>query len=323
MEEALEPELPICDAHHHLWPLPVESQYLLDAFLADTATGHHVVSSVYIEARSAYLDHGPERFRPVGETEFVVELAEVSAARGGTEIAGIIGHADLRLGDGVEHVLTRHMDAGHGRFRGIRHATAWDPHLEIYNSQVGAPRGLMNEPDFRRGLEVLADMGLVFEAWLYHPQLPEMIDAARAVPTLTVVVDHLGGPLGIPPYQDDESAGAEWRRGIEELATCDNVHMKLGGIGMPLFGPAWPGQPTGPTSAELAALWQEKVAFCIDMFGPDRCMFESNFPVDRFSLSYVVLWNAFKLMTQDRNARDRASLFRDTATRVYRLPTRA
>jgi predicted TIM-barrel fold metal-dependent hydrolase len=178
----------------------------------------------------------------------------------------------------------------------------------------------MGESAFRQGLEVLAGMDLVFDAWLYHRQLSELTEAAQALPALTIVVDHLGGPLGIGSYADNDSVLPEWKTGIGELATCPNVYMKLGGIGMPLIEHSWPARPAPPSSSDVAAQWQERMDFCIESFGADRCMFESNFPVDRESFSYVVLWNAFKRMTNDRSASDRSWLFRDTAVGVYGLP---
>jgi predicted TIM-barrel fold metal-dependent hydrolase len=320
-EEALEPALPICDAHHHLWPVPVwEHDYLLDDLLEDTASGHDVKSSVYVECQQSYYESGPDRFRPVGETEFAAKCAETSAERGGTEIVGIIGYADLRDGEQVRDVLNRHIEAGRGRFRGIRHATAWDADPLIGASHVGSTENLMGESAFREGLGVLAEMDLVFDAWLYHRQLPELTEAARAVPALTIVVDHLGGPLGIGSYADNDSVLPEWKKGIEGLAACPNVSMKLGGIGMPLIEHAWPERPAVLSSSDVVAQWRERIDFCIDSFGADRCMFESNFPVDRERFSYVVLWNAFKLMTRDRSPSDRDWLFRDTAVRVYDLP---
>jgi L-fuconolactonase len=320
-EQALDPAFPICDAHHHLWPVPVwDHEYLLDDLLADTATGHNVRSSVYVECQQSYYESGPDRLRPVGETAFAAQCAELSAERGGTEIVGIVGYADLRDGDNVRDVLDRHVEAGRGRFRGIRHATAWDADPLIGASHVGSTQGLMGEHAFRQGLEVLAEMGLVFDAWLYHRQLPELTEAARVVPALTVVVDHLGGPLGIGSYADNDSVLPEWKEAIGELATCPNVYMKLGGIGMPLIEHSWPARPAVPSSSDVAAQWQERIDFCIESFGAERCMFESNFPVDRESFSYVVLWNAFKLMTSDRSASDRGWLFRNTAVSVYGLP---
>jgi L-fuconolactonase len=320
-EEVLEPELPICDPHHHFWPVPVwGSQYLLDDLLADTASGHNVKSSVYVECQQSYYESGPDRLRPVGETAFAAECAEASADRGGTEIVGIVGYADLRDGDKVEDVLTRHREAGGVRFRGIRHATAWDADPLIGASHVGSTQGVMGESAFRQGMEVLAEMGLVFDAWLYHPQLPELTEVARAIPALTIVVDHLGGPLGIGSYADNDSVLPEWKQGIVDLAACPNVYMKLGGIGMTLIEHSWPAKPAVPSSSEVVDQWRERIDFLIDSFGADRCMFESNFPVDRESFSYVVLWNAFKSMTKDRSRSDRSWLFRDTAVRAYGLP---
>jgi predicted TIM-barrel fold metal-dependent hydrolase len=269
---------------------------------------------------SGYRDDGPEELRPVGETEFARRVSEDSERRGGTVVAGIVGYADLRLGARVEDVLQAHVDAGGGRFRGIRHATSWDADPSIRRNHAGSPEGLMREPVFLDGLAVLGRMGLSFDAWLYHPQIPELTDAARAVPDVTIVLDHLGGPLGIGPYEDRDAMLPGWRAAMAELASCPNVFVKLGGIGMPIFGFPWDRNEKPPSSEELAATWGPEIRHCIDRFGPERCMFESNFPVDKRGCSYVVLWNAFKRMAAGASDEDKRWLFHDSAATAYRLP---
>lgn len=323
VEEApLAPEMPICDPHHHLWDHP-GSRYLLDEVLLDTGSGHNVRSTVFVECNSMYRAAGDSALRPVGETEFVQGIAAMSASGsyGETRIAaGIVSFADLTLGADVRPVLDAHIAASPNRFRGIRHAAGWHESDAIRNSHTNPPRGLMLDEDFRRGFEVLTDMGLSFDAWFYHHQMAEFVDLAKSFPQATIILDHFGGPLGIGPFEGkgDEVFKA-WRDTIIELEPCENVFFKLGGINMKINGFEWHKRDMPPSSDELVdatAPWYE---YCIDTFGPGRCMFESNFPVDKESCSYGVLWNAFKKMTRSRSDADRAMLFHDTAATVYRL----
>jgi L-fuconolactonase len=311
MEDVLEPDLAICDPHHHLWDRS-GSRYMLAELEADTGSGHRVVHTVFVECTSGYRPDGPEAFRPVGETEFVV------AADPGGFVAGIVGFADLRAPE-VTDVLAAHVAAGDGRFRGIRHASARDPSPDIRSSHTNPPPGLLGHADFRRGLTALGKAGLSFDAWLYHPQLPELTALARSHPDVPIVMDHLGGPLGVGPYADRAETISVWRSALAELTTCPNVTLKLGGIGMPIYGMKWHHRPEGASSEELAEAWQDEIRWCIDRFGVDRCMFESNFPVDRASCTYLALWNAFKRIASDASPADKAMLFHDTAVRFYRL----
>ena len=319
-ETALEPELVICDAHHHLWDNfelfgNLERAYLTDDFRRDLEAGHRVEQTVYIEVRSHYRESGPEELRPVGETEWVVSLDT-----SGGIAAGIVGFADLRLGDAVEPVLAAHIDAGAGRFRGVRHASAWDASPDIRNSGSNPTERMLEQPGFRRGVATLGRMGLSFDAWLFHPQIPEFTALARSQPEVTMVLDHLGGPIGIGPYAGHrDEVLANTRQALTELVPCENAVIKLGGIGMTILGLKWHKRGRLASSAELVDAWGPIVRWCIETFGPQRCMFESNFPVDSHSADYVTLWNAFKLMTQDLSASERALLFHDTAARVYRL----
>jgi L-fuconolactonase len=317
-EEVIEPGLVICDPHHHLWKDRF-GPYLVDQLHADTAAGHNVVSTVYIEAAVEYRDDGPAELRPVGETEFAVVQARYSETTSGARVAAIIPFADITLGERVEPVLVEHASVSGGLFRGVRHQAAWDPSPEVKPALTGSP-GLLGRADFRAGLGVLAQMGLVFDAWVYHPQIHEVAELARALPGLTIVLEHLGGPLGIGPYAGHRDEVREaWRPAIAEVAECPNVVMKLGGIGMGRYGLGWPNHPAPPTSEELAAAWEPEVHWCIEHFGSDRCMFESNFPVDGEATSYLVLWNAFKRLAAGASDAEKADLFHGTASRVYRL----
>ncbi len=322
-EEILEPDRPICDPHHHLWDHP-GNRYLLDELLADTGSGHNVVSTVFVECMSMYRADGPLEMRPVGETEFVNGVAAMSASGryGPARVAaGIVGFADLTLGDDVVPVLEAHIAAAPDRFRGIRHAAGWHESPDIRNSHTNPPRGLLAEPAFRRGFRQLDRFGLSFEAWLYHPQLQELVELARAFPETPIVLDHFGGPLGIGPYAGRQSEVYEtWKQDIDALAACPNVVAKLGGINMPLNGFGWDKRPRPPTSEELVAATRQYYDWTIQCFGPSRCMFESNFPVDRVSCSYAVLWNAFKRLASGYSEDEKSAMFHDTAARTYRLP---
>ena len=320
-EPILDPERPICDPHHHLWDHP-DSRYLLDELLADTGSGHNVVSTVFVECNSMYRARGPEALRCVGETEFVNGIAAMAASGGygaTAACAGIVSLADLTLGAAVGEVLDAHMAAS-SRFRGIRHAAGWDASPQVRNSHTDPFEHLLLDAGFREGFAELGKRGLSFDAWVYHTQIPELTDLARAFPDTTIVFDHFGGPLGIGPYAGQREAIFErWQVDVAELAQCPNVVAKLGGILMPVNGFGLHKAPTPPSSDEIVALTGRYHRYAIEQFGPERCMFESNFPVDRQSCSYHVLWNAFKKIAQDLSPTEQDALFLETATRAYRL----
>ncbi len=319
-EEPIEPDLLICDPHHHLWDYP-NSRYLVDEFLDDLQGGHRVASTVYVECRHRWRKSGPEAMRPVDETAYVERLMANRQTKTGTPrvAAGIVGFADLALGTAVRPVLSAHLEAS-DRFRGIRHMSAWDASERIHNAQTDPPPDLLQSSKFREGFACLSELGLSFDAWVYHPQIPEVTDLARAFPDTTIVLDHVGGPLGIGPYANQrEEIFNLWRSSLTELARCPNVFIKLGGLTMSLSGFGWHKRESPPDSSELAKSMGPYYRACIELFGPQRCMFESNFPVDRVSCSYTVLWNAFKRLTRDFSDTERSALFHDTATSVYKL----
>ncbi|TCZ65899.1 amidohydrolase family protein [Roseicella aquatilis] len=321
-EPALEPDLPIIDPHHHLWDRP-DWRYMLPELLADLGQGHTIVATVFVQCRAFHRAEGPEAMRPVGETEFVNGVAAMSASGqyGPARICdGIVGHANLQLGAAVREVLEAHLRAGGGRFRGIRHITAWDPDPAIMNPAYTPPKDILYREDFRAGFAQLAPLGLSFDAWLYHPQIPDLTALARAFPETPIVLDHVGGPLGIRFYagQRDE-AFRSWRAAMAELATCPNVRVKLGGLGMRINGFGFEDGAEPPTSDALAAAWKPWIETTIGLFGADRCMFESNFPVDKGSYGYGVFWNACKMLASGASAAEKAALFAGTARRFYRL----
>lgn len=322
-ETALEPELAICDAHHHLWDRRsgrVEWRYMIDEILADTGSGHNIVSTVFIEHLAMFRADGPAELKYVGEVEFANGIAAQAASGlyGPTRVAaGIVGYADLLAGERVGAVLDAEMAAAPDRFRGIRCSGAWDPDPRIGRAPMA---GMYVDARYRDGAAEVARRGLVLDMTARFPQLAECADLARALPDLTIVLNHLGGVAGIGAYAGKRDEIFDlWRQGLAGLARCPNVVIKLGGLGMEYCGFGWHENARPPTSQEMADGIGRYIETAIALFGSSRCMFESNFPVDKVSSSYAVLWNAFKRITAAYSATEKASLYHDTAQRIYRL----
>ena len=323
-EDPIEPEIPLCDPHHHFWDGRLGSvpyqRYLLHELMADLDSGHNVRSTVFVEARSMYRADGPEELKPVGEVEFVQGLAAASASGTYGEAraaAAIVGHADLKLGDNVAPVLEALQAASPNRFKGIRHNVTWSPDPSIENRET---EGILANDAFRAGARVLAGLGLSLDIMQSFPQLPEIAEFARAVPEVSIILNHVGGVSRTGSYagKDDEVIPA-WREGIAAVAACPNVVCKLGGLGMPRWGFGWHARDIPIGSEELAEAMAPWLNYCIEQFGPDRCMFESNFPPDKVSFSYNVMYNAFKRLSSQYSPSERAGLFHDTAVRAYRI----
>jgi L-fuconolactonase len=332
-EVALDPELPICDAHLHLICTADHQQrlvrqmgalgdggalrpYLLEDLLADLGS-HNIVSSVYVEANDPARQRtdGPAAMRHVGETEWALAFDPRA------KIGAIVGFADLRLGDSVEEVLDAHIQAGHGLFRGVRCTAAWNSSPEVPRSYWAPPAGMLSAAEFRRGLAAVSRRGLTYDLFIYHTQLQELVSLARDMPDVTIVLNHFGGPLGVGPYAGSRnSVLSELRSSLRELAACPNVYLKLGGIGIPMLGLEWHKGPGRPRSEEATAVWGPVIRSCIETLGPDRCMFESAFPGASYAfIDYATLWNMFKDATTDLAHSERQMLFRGTAERVYRI----
>ncbi len=322
-EAALEPDLPICDPHHHLWDRRegrVERRYLIDEIMADIDSGHNIVSTVFIEHLAMFRASGPDEMKYVGEVEFANGVAAMAASGlyGKTQVAaGIVGYADLSKGAPVKAVLQAELAAAPNRMRGIRCTGAWDADPRI----ARAPKpGLYMDENYREGVAQLAPLGLTLDVPCRFAQLPEVLDLARAFPALTIVLNHLGGIAGIGAYAGRQDEIFEtWRRSMTDLAAAPNVVVKLGGLAMEYCGFGWHERATPPTSQQLADATRRYYETAIKLFGPDRSMFESNFPVDKVSCSYGVLWNSFKRITAQYSAIEKAKLYHDTAARVYRL----
>lgn len=322
-EAVLDPDIPIVDAHHHLYERG-GTRYLLDEILRDVGAGHNIRATVFVESKAMYRQDGPPALHPVGEVEFANGVAAMSASGnyGPCRLcAGIVGCAELTLGAAVEETLVAEIARGGGRFRGIRQGSYWDDNEAVYShTSARPPRGLLMDGRFREGFARLAPLGLSFDAVLFHPQLPELLDLARSFPETTIVLNHMGFPLGIGKYADRrEEVFQVWRESMRELATCPAVHVKIGGLGMAFWGFGFDERTSRASSEELAAAWRPYVETTIALFGADRCMFESNFPPDRRTCSYVVMWNALKQLAAQSGAAERSALFSGTASKVYRL----
>ncbi|MBS0240721.1 MAG: amidohydrolase family protein [Proteobacteria bacterium] len=323
-EDVIEPALPIIDTHHHVWETPERGRYMLEELHADLGSGHNVIQTVFIDCHYAYRTSGPKEMQAVGEVETVAKLAAESDRRfpGKAKVAaGIVGNADLTLGDKVEPVLAAMIEAGQGRFRGVRNSAGWHEDPVIGNNHQGAGRGHYARADFRQGLKRLAKMGLSLDGLVYHSQHAEMLDLARAVPEANIIMNHTGMPLGYGPYTGKlDEVAKEWRRHLPEIAKCPNVSMKLGGVMMRLAAYDYNALPAPPSSEELARHWRPWIEPCIEIFGASRCQFESNFPVDKMGIGYKALYNAFKRIASGCSASEKADLFAGTARRAYRLP---
>lgn len=322
-EEIIDPARPIVDPHHHLWDRGGQ-YYMIEEIAADIASGHNIVATVYVDCRSMYRAGGPEAFRPVGEVEFANGVAAMSASGGygpAQICAGIVSHANLLLGDGAKPVLEAEIVAGQGRFRGIRHSSAWDADVEVAGVMyANRPKGLLLDTTFRKGFACLAPLGLSFDAWLFHPQIGELTDLARAFPDTRIMLDHCGGPVGRGRFANrrDETF-VEWKASIQEVAKCSNVSVKLGGLAMCLLGFDFHERPKPPSSEQAAAAWRPYIETCIEAFGPSRCTFESNFPPDKGQCSYQVIFNAFKRIAAPYTEAEKTALFSKTAADFYRL----
>jgi predicted TIM-barrel fold metal-dependent hydrolase len=319
-EEIIDPDRPIIDPHHHLWIRPWHS-YLVDNLWADTETGHNIIKTVFIECRAAYRKDGPEELRSLGETEFAAEQAEASINNEGKpEIAGIVAFADLRAGAKADELLEAHKEAARGRLRGIRHPLAFAHHPEILFSPGRREQEIYSHQGFREGLKLLGRMGLVYDSWHYHYQNREFAELARSAPDTVMVLDHFGTPLGVGPYAGkQDEIFRKWKEDIAEIAVCENTIAKIGGLAMPDNGFGWDQRDRPASSDELVVAQRPYYMHAIECFGPDRCMLESNFPVDRRSISYPVLYNALKKLVADFSEDEKDMMFRGTAERVYRI----
>ena len=320
-EDIIDPARPIIDSHHHLWQETSRwGSYELEDLWRDTGSGHNIEKTIFIDCHSSYRKDGPAELKPVGETEYVVTAAENSARRDGcATIAGIVSHANMKLGDRVEEVMQAHEVAGKGLFRGIRHAGPVDDTGSLSNPgrADNCPYG---DANFRRGVQRIGELGYTYDTWHFYHQNPDFLALAEAVPGTTMILDHFGTPLGVGVYAGRQAEiFDQWQRDITAIARCPNVYAKLGGLAMPDNGFGWDQDERPPTSDEFVRAQRAYYLHTIDVFGPERCMFESNFPVDKLSIAYHVMWNGMKKIVADFSEDEKQAMFYDTAARVYRV----
>ena len=318
-EEIIDAERPIIDPHHHLWP--GESQYLLEDLWDDTSSGHNIKHTVFIECTQEFLTSGPEHLKPVGETIFVKKIAdEAKKEPSKSQISGIVSHADMTLGEGINEVLDLHFQYGESLFKGIRHAGGWDPHENMRNSHHSPSKDMYLSDVFNQSLKILGEKDLVFEAWQYHHQINQVAEIADRNENLTIILNHFSGPIGIGPYEGKEDDIFKvWQKDIKELSKRPNVLAKLGGLAMPVNGFKFHEQETPATSDQMVERQKRYYLECIESFEPSRCMFESNFPVDKQSISYHVLWNFFKKISENFSEDEKNSMFYGCAKKAYSI----
>ncbi len=323
-EAALEPDLPIVDAHHHLWPLPKAHAYLLEEFTADIRnSGHTVEATVYVDCFVMYRRDGPEHLKCVGETEFAIGMGAMSrsGSYGPTRVAeAIVGYADLRGGALAAETLDAHQQAANGRFKGVRQSAKWDPDPRVRGSFGNAPPGLLLDEAFNQGFAEVAKRGLVFEASVFHPQISDVVTLARRHENTTIVLNHCGSPVGHSAYADkDEDVYRVWLKDMSALAQCPNVFVKLGGLVIHLANFDYGAASKPPSSELIADLWRPFVEPCVELFGAQRCIAQSNFAVDKAAMSYGTYWNALKRITAGASQEEKGFIYRDTAKRVYQI----
>jgi predicted TIM-barrel fold metal-dependent hydrolase len=331
-EAPLDPAIPVVDSHHHLYERP-GIRYLLDEFLQDINCGHDVRATVFVQARAMLRVDAPPLLQPLGETEFVNGIAAMSASGiyGSTRVcAGIVGYADLTAGDNIRPVLERHIARAGGtvteggRFRGVRQPLTWDQDSSLMNSLYPLSESLLDSREFRAGFAHLAPLGLSFEGWVFFHQLPALAKLARAFPDTRIVVNHCGGIVGIARYAGQhQEVFRRWKQGLTEIAACPNVMIKLSGLGMRLGGFGFEDLEQAPSSLELAKAWRPWIESCIEAFGTNRCMYGSNFPVDKGSHSYGIGLNGLKRLVANASRSEKDDIFWRSAQRFYCLPDAA
>ena len=329
-EEILFPALPIIDTQHHLVdrvsdkiaPVLGLRRFLIDDYVDYLGTRHNVVASIAVEGRSMYRTGGPAEMRSVGETEFLNGQAAMAASGlyGRCLVgAGIIANVDFRLGEKIGALIDAHRAAAPQRLRGFRQSALWDADPSILGDIFDGGEHLYRQDAFVEGFRHFARTDFSFEAFVLAPQLPDVVHLARLFPDTQIILNHSGQPIGVGAHSG--RLGEEypqWRRDMAALAACENVSVKLGGLGSYLMGlDSFRSDPPA-TSDRMATDWAPYVEVAIELFGARRCMFESNRPTDDTG-TFDSLCNAYKKMTAGCSADERAEIFAGTALRIYRL----
>lgn len=324
-EEPIRPDLPIIDTHMHLWHHASGYRYFVEEHAADIATSKRkIAATVYVECGSYYRADGPADMRSVGETQYAAGMAAIaeSGKYGDTRIAGgIVANADMTADPArLDDILDAHEDAANGRLRGIRRSAKWDADPVVASGKVADGPGILTDLQFQVGVRLLARRGLIYEATIFHPQIEDVTDLARAAPDTTIVVNHCGSPLGYGGYRGKEDAVfADWHASMHELSQEPNVTVKLGGMLMSLGNFDFKAAKRPPTSEEIAELWRPWLESCVDLFGPERCMLASNFPVEKAGIGYSAIWNVFMRVFSSYSDDELRKLTSGTASHVYSL----
>ena len=326
IEDPILPNIPIIDPHHHLWDVGF-GRYYIEELLEDiNSSGHNIVSTVYIMSSSntkIYSKDGLEEFKPLTEIEFATSEGKRADLIPNNRVkvnASIVGSVDLTYGNKLQPVLEKAVNISEGRLKGIRMLLASHTDPRISSGAVKSDLGLMLHPNFIDGAKCIQDANLSLDFWIYHTQLNEMEKIARALPDLTIILNHIGGPIHLGEYEGKQAAThREWRSAMMRLSRIPNINVKLGGLGMAVNGAKFHNSKFPPNSVQLSDVWKPWIYETIDMFGFDRCMFESNFPVDKGSCSYGSLWNAFKIIARDMSDDEINKLFSKNAAKIYKI----
>ncbi|MDB9998728.1 amidohydrolase [Alphaproteobacteria bacterium] len=326
IEDPILPNIPIIDPHHHLWDVGF-GRYYIEELLEDiNSSGHNILSTVYIMSSSntkIYSKDGLEEFKPLTEIEFATSEGKRADLIPNNKVkvnASIVGCVDLTYGNKLKPVLEKAVNISEGRLKGIRMLLASHTDPRISSGAVKSDLGLMLHPNFIDGAKCIQDANLSLDFWIYHTQLNEMEKIARALPDLTIILNHIGGPIHLGEYEGKQAAThREWRSAMMRLSRIPNINVKLGGLGMAVNGAKFHNSKFPPNSVQLSDVWKPWIYETIDMFGFDRCMFESNFPVDKGSCSYGALWNAFKVLAKDMSDDEINKLFSKNAAKIYKI----
>ena len=326
IEDPISPNIPIIDPHHHLWDVGF-GRYYIEELLEDiNSSGHNILSTVYIMSSSntkIYSKDGLEEFKPLTEIEFATSEGKRADLIPNNKVkvnASIVGSVDLTYGNKLQPVLEKAVNISEGRLKGIRMLLASHTDPRISSGAVKSDLGLMLHPNFIEGAKCIQNANLSLDFWIYHTQLNEMEKIARSLPDLTIILNHIGGPIHLGEYEGKQAAThREWRSAMMRLSRIPNINVKLGGLGMAVNGAKFHNNKFPPNSVQLSDVWKPWIYETIDMFGFDRCMFESNFPVDKGSCSYGALWNAFKILAKDMSDDEINKLFSKNAAKIYKI----
>lgn len=306
------------DPHHHLWDRGGE-RYLVDEFSVDLAVVGSPEGTVYVECLNSYRESGSKHLRSLGEAQFFVDLIRDPDSALRNIVTGFVGNGDLALGHDLADVLDGYADIAGESFRGVRYCVAWDKDERIHTA-FETHRGMLLQSNLGDSVAYLRHRGLSLDLWVYFTQLDEVKHFLAKNPGVEVVLNHCGGPIGVGRFAGKrEEVFCSWRKGLADVAAHEEVCIKFGGLGMALAGFGWHKRDKWPVISDYVQAWRPYFDVCLELFGPERIMFESNFPVDRKGCDYGSLWSAFLGLADNLSDSERDALFFSTARRVYRL----